>query len=511
MNKFAEAIRNEGRKTYTENGAKAYNSTADSCLDMFGSIGSLRMRSEDEIERIFAEAYKEDKLLATKILFYSRDIREGLGERRTFRTIIKYLANYHPEAIRPNLDLIGVYGRYDDLYELIDTPVEADMWKVMKAQFEEDRVNYENGNSISLLAKWIATPDASSKNTRKLGIKTAINLGYKVYDFKRILRELRAHLKIVESYMSAGEWDKITYSEVPSRAMMIYRNAFMKHDEDRYSAFIDKAVNGKAKINANTLYPYDISQKMLLNIMSRDYMWGMPDSTKLSDSEIKALEAQWRALPNYVEANTNALVIADLSGSMTCSNGLPMASSLALALYFAEHNTGDFYNVFIPFSSDAHIVNIKGDTLLQKMKYIFESNHGYCGSTNVEAAFDRVLRVAIDNKIPKEEMVKSLIIISDMEFNSACEYGYSSSSWSFYDKMRDKYANYGYDIPNIVFWNVNSRHDVFHADANRKGVQLVSGQSASTFKQLMNSIGMTPVEMMLKVINSERYEAITVG
>lgn len=483
---FAEALSNETKTTYTENGQKALNTTSDSCLDLFGSIGSLRSRNDSEVERLFAEAYKEDKLLATKILFYARDIREGCGERKTFRTILKYLANYHPEAIIPNLDLIGVYGRYDDLYCLIDTPVENEMWDAMKKQFEEDIENLKHGNAVSLLAKWIKTPDASSKKTRALGIQTALKLGYSVYKFKRLLRILRQHIDIVERHMSAGEWDQIKYSEVPSRAMTIYRKAFAKHDPERYSEFVNKALTGEEKINSSTLYPYDIVEKILY---------------KNEDS--RTLEAQWRQLPNYVEEGTNAIVMADVSGSMY---GRPMATSIGLAIYFAERNKGAYHNLFMTFSERPDICTVKGDTLNQKISFLHRANWEM--NTNLEAGFRKVLDIAIDNHVAPEDMVKSIIVVSDMEIDRAV-YG-SSRNWLFYDQMKQMYTDHGYEIPNLVFWNVDSRNDVFHADANRKGVQLCSGQSITTFKQLMGCIGMTPVEMMLKVINSERYEAITV-
>ena len=492
---FAEAMTNESKKTYTENGARAKNTSGDACLDLFGTIGALRSRDVSEVQQLFAEAYGEDAVLATKILFYARDIREGCGERKVFRDLITYLATYHPEAIRPNLDLIGVYGRYDDLYSLVGSPLEADMWEAMKKQFQEDLTNLEAGNAISLLAKWIKTPDASSEKTRKLGILTAQKLGYSVYEFKRILRKMRKQINIVESLMSAGEWDKSKYAEVPSRAMMIYRNAFKKHDEKRFTEFTNKAITGEEKINSSTLFPYDIVYNVRCG--------------RSSDS----LEAQWRQLPNYVEEGTNAIVMADVSGSMTWSAtgsaAQPIDSSIGLAMYFAERNTGAYHNLFMTFSSDPKVVTLKGETLKQKVNFLKDVDWG--GSTNLRKAFDLVLDIAIKNRIAPEEMVKSIIVISDMEIDAATSsWGIKNDSWSFYDDMKHKFKKHGYEIPNVVFWNVNSRNNVFHADSDRKGVQLCSGQSATTFKQLMKCIGMTPVEMMLKVINSERYSAVTV-
>lgn len=480
---FAEAAKQKGSFTRTENGAIALNTTSDARLDLFSTIGSLRETTDNRIETLFAEAYKSSPLFATKIAFYARDIRGGLGERNTFRKIIRYMAQYHPEALRPNLDLVGVFGRYDDLYSLIGTPLEDDMWVAMRKQFQEDLSNLREDKAISLLAKWIKTADASSHETRKLGIMTAQKLGYPVYNFKRIVRTMRKKIGVIESLMSAGKWDEIKYSDVPSRAMMIYRKAFMKHDKDRFDEFVNKAVTGDAKINSSTLYPYDIVEKI---------MYGREKN--------KVLEAQWKQLPNYVEQGTNAIVIADVSGSMT---GRPMATSIGLAIYFAERNVGAYQNMFMTFSSDPQMVLLKGDDIYQKITNVSKVNWNM--TTDLKAAFKLVLDIAVKNDVPPEEMPKSLIVISDMEIDYC-----GNREWSFYDKMAAKFNEKGYTIPNIVFWNVNSRHDVFHADKSRKGVQLCSGQSVTVFKQLLQTIGYNPVEAMELVINSERYDCITI-
>lgn len=487
---FAEAAVRQAAFTRTENGAVALSTTGDARLDLFGSIGSLREADAQRIIVLTEEAWEQDPLFATKIAFYARDIRGGLGERRTFRVILQHLASKHPEAVIPNLDLIGVFGRYDDMYALIGTQCEEAMWAAMKKQFEEDVRNMHAGNAVSLLAKWIATADASSDKTRKLGILTAQKIGYPVYNFKRIVRSLRKRIGVVESLMSAGRWDEIRYSAVPSRAMMIYRKAFMKHDGERYGQFIRKAVNGEEKIHSATLYPYDIVEKVM------DMGW-----IRCRIREDAALEAQWRQLPDYVEKGTNALVIADTSGSM---HGRPMATSVGLAVYFAERNTGAYHNMFMSFSGTSRIQVLKGETLAQKIGSI--NMNDWQGNTNLQAAFDHVLEIAVANHISAEEIPKSLIVISDMEIDCC-----GDRNWTFYEKMARRYADYGYQIPNIIFWNVASRHDVFHADKSRIGVQLVSGQSASVFRQVMQCVGMTPVEAMEKTINSDRYDCITVG
>ena len=490
---FAKAARKESVYGRTENGAVALNTTSDARLDLFGVIGALRGADQVRIERLFSEAYRADPLFATKIAFYARDIRGGLGERETFRTIIRYMARMHPEALRPNLDLIGVYGRYDDLYCLIGTPLEEEMWAVMKEQFEEDRRSLETGKAVSLLAKWIKTADASSEKTRKLGILTARKLGYSVYDFKRIVRALRRRIGVIETLMTEGRWDEIRYPEVPSRAMMIYRNAFRRHDGERYEQFVNRAVCGQEKIHAGTLYPYDIVEKVAPRL-------GCYFSASTLNND-PALEAQWRQLPDYAEPGTNALVIADTSGSMT---GRPMATSVGLAVYFAERNRGAYHNMFMSFSGTSRIQVLRGETLAQKISSI--NMDDWSNNTNLHAAFEHVLNIAIRNHVPQEEMPKSLIVISDMEIDFC-----GDRDWTFYEMMEEMYRMNGYIIPNIIFWNVASRNDVFHADKNRKGVQLASGQSAAVFRQVMQTVGMNPVEAMEKIINSERYEAITVA
>lgn len=494
---FADVIKNETKWTLTENGAVALNTTSNKVLDLFSTIGSLRETSDERITTLVSEAYSENPDLAMKTLFWARDIRGGAGERNVFRVAIKWLATYHPDSVRKNIKYFGEYGRFDDLYCLVGTPVENDMWTYVRSQLITDMKMYQAGESVSLLAKWLKTADASSANTRKMGIYTAKKLGLSVYVYKRMVRKLRKRIKIVESQMCAQDWDKIQYDEVPSRASMIYRDAFKRHDEERYSNFINKAISGEVKINASTLYPYDLIEKYESDGW-RSY-WKEEDAS---------LEALWKNLPNYVEPGTNAVVIADTSGSMM---GRPMNSAIGLAIYFAERNTGPYHNLWMNFSTHPSWQQLRGETLQQKLHSINMDN--WDGSTNMEAAFRLVLDTAIKNGVKPEEMPKSIIVISDMEINTWGGWGsggqsYLLGSWTFYDKMRADFAAHGYEIPQVIFWNVNSRHDVFHADSTHKGVVLCSGQSTSTFKTLMNSINETPVEYMMRVLGAERYAVI---
>ena len=482
---FSEVMREESKWTKTENGADAKNTTDSALLDMFASIGSMRNRPEDEIIKKFELAFQEDPLGAMRCLFYCRDIRGGQGERRVFRVLLPYIAQKHYEELYRNLELIPEYGRWDDFYALIGTPMEEQFWPFISWKLFRDIKEMEAGRPCSLLAKWLKKADASSPNTRKLGIYTAKKLGMSVYDYKRLCVKLRRYIDVVEQRMSANEWDTINYPAVPSRAMMNYRKAFSRHDQKRFDEYLNKVQSGEQKINSATLYPYDIVEKILYR-----------------HEDSKALEVQWDNLPDYVDGDVNAVVMADVSGSMY---GRPLATSIGLAMYFAERNKGAYQNLFMTFSGNPKFVEVKGNTITQKINFISKAEWGM--NTDLEKALLRILDVAIENRCSQEEMPKSLIIISDMEIDRCTSQNHREN---FYDYVSRVYEEHGYKIPNVVFWNVNSRHDVFLADKDRKGVQLVSGQSASTFKNLIGCVDKTPVEMMYSVLNSERYQAIQI-
>ena len=482
---FSEVMREESKWTKTENGADAKNTTDSALLDMFATIGSMRSRSEDEIIQKFELAFQEDPLGAMRCLFWVRDCRGGAGERRVFRVLLPYIAQKHYEELYRNLELIPEYGRWDDFYALIGTPMEEQFWPFISWKLFRDIKEMEAGRPCSLLAKWLKKADASSPNTRKLGIYTAKKLGMSVYDYKRLCVKLRRYIDVVEQRMSANEWDTINYPAVPSRAMMNYRKAFARHDQERFDEYLNKVQSGEQKINSATLYPYDIVEKILYR-----------------HEDSKALEAQWDNLPDYVDGDVNAVVMADVSGSMF---GRPMATSIGLAMYFAERNKSAYHNLFMTFSQNPKFVAVKGETITQKIKFISRADWGM--NTDLEKAVLKILDVAIENHCSQEEMPKSLIVISDMEIDCCTNQKHREN---FYDYVSRVYEEHGYKIPNVVFWNVDSRHDVFLADKDRKGVQLVSGQSASTFKNLIGCVDKTPVEMMYSVLNSERYQAIQI-
>ena len=507
MDKFVNAMEKEELKrdneTTTENGAYAYKSTTNSLLDLFGTIGALRERSANEIEELFKKAVDVNALGAVKLSFYARDIREGLGERRTAKIIWKWLADNYPETMYRNLALVPYFGRWDDLYAFVGTKVEDGMWALVCRQWNEDVKNAKDGKGISLMAKWLKSANASDKESRALGRLTAKKMGFNERTYRKALSTLRRYLDVTEVKMSNKDFGNIQYAHVPSKAMNNYRKAFKRNDEGRFRDYLESVKKGESKINAGTLYPYDIMMKYGVG---KNY-WHYEDYDD-------TLELQWKNLPNYIEGENNVLVMADTSGSMF---GRPLATSMGLAVYFAERNHGEFKNKFMTFDEKPHFITLKGKSLRDKLDDFKSIN----ANTNLMAALEMILNVAVANSVSKEDMPKALVIISDMEFDRAVtkssfnwdsrELSVSSSyNVSYNERIKKMFTDEGYDVPKIVFWNVNSRNDVFHTmeDEGMENVVLVSGQSVSTFKMLLANIEGSAEEVMMNVLWSERYKSV---
>ena len=485
-NRFTNAVGKQLNITSTENGQFAYKSTAFSkVLDFYAVAGALRTRSEDEIKTKMAEAFNESPLLATRLLFHLSDIREGLGERRTFRIALEWLANNHPEVVEFNLKYIAHFNRWDSLFTLKGTPCEDQMVRFVHNQLISDltiAIQEDAKESISLLAKWLPSINTSSAKTRELGAWFARRFGLTSREYRQSLAFLREYLRVVEVKMSNKEWSSIDYSQVPANAMMRYRKAYRVKDAERFQSYLEKVRRGEAKINAGTLFPYDIIEK----IMHRE--------------KDAVLEAQWKALPNYIDGAHNVLVMADVSGSM---QGRPMATSVGLAIYFAERNSGPYKDLFMTFSSVPEFVKLQGHDLYTRVHNAMNAKWNM--NTNLEAAFLKVLDLAIRNNLKTEDLPKAIVVISDMEIDAACY----AARGDFLSGVREKYARFGYQLPKLIFWNVNSRNDTFLVDSNRPGVELASGQSASTFRSILKSVSTTPYMAMLEVLNGERYLCVT--
>jgi hypothetical protein len=473
----------------TENGAFALSSTGNDLLNAFGTLAAMRRRDALDIINKFALAYAEDRLLAMKLLFYVRDARGGCGERETFRTLVTWMANNHPEDIKVNLALVAEYGRWDDLYAFVGTKLEKDALDIMKAQFEQDMKDLYKGKPVSILGKWLKSENTSSAESRQLGKKTREHFGLTAKEYRQKLSMLRKAIDVVETKMSAQNWSDISYEAVPSYAAKNYADAFAKHDEDRYNEFLNNVKAGTAKINAATLFPYDLV---------RSYTNGRRHDVD------DTVEAQWKALPNYVTDEKKFLVMADTSGSMT---GLPMDTSVGLAIYFAERNTGAYHGKFITFTDTPRFFDLPDSlSLRERVNLVMDyKNVGY--NTNLEAAFELVLKSAIKGKVPQEELPEAILVISDMEID---QFGSRSQNTTFTAEMEQRFADAGYKMPTLVYWNVNARQDTFHAETN-DNVRFISGSSAAIFKGLCEHMGFSARELMLNVLNSERYSRVKIA
>ena len=489
---FAQTAKQNATMKLTENGAMAYSTTKNPVLDLFAEIGSLRPRSEGDILMKFSEAFNYDRILATKMFFYAGNIRGGLGERRTFRIILKYLANTYPSIVRDNIALIPHFNRWDSIFTLVGTACENDMWQVITEQLMSDMAGVKRSNTsnkpvgISLLAKWMPTETAHNKDTVALAKRAINKLGVTPRQYRKMLSALRKHLNIVERLMSANKWDEVEYPAVPSYAMKNYRKAFGNHDQERFSAYIESLKKGEKKINASTLYPYDLVHQYL---------------GKWNPSVDDIVEAQWKALPNYVEGENNVLVMADVSGSMM---GRPMETSIGLATYFAQHATSDFHNLYMTFTDRPHFISLDGcNTLVSAIKKVQNTDVGY--GTNLDKAFDMVLQHALQHNVSPADMPKALIVVSDMEIDPY----FRGRGLDFVQRQKVKFAQYGYQLPKLVMWNVEARNDTFLSQS--EDVLLVSGQATSTFKQLCCDLnGVTAWDLMLKTLNDPMYDCIKV-
>jgi len=488
-----QELKSEANYTLTENGALTYASTMDECLDLFATAGALRNAPEDEIAERFLRAYAEDADTAMKILFYARDIRGGLGERRFFRVVLKFLCEYHMDSVIRNIDRIADFGRFDDVLVLMDTPCEKAAVAFLKAQLDKDLQALENGEEqVSLLAKWLPSVNTSSRETVRLGKKLAEGFGMSEKEYRKTLSALRKKIDIIENYLREVDYS-FDYEKQPGKAMLKYRNAFVENDGARYAEYLEKVDRHEAVMHTDTLMPYEIIVPFF-NCFGRV-------SGHMRKEEAKALETTWYAQKDYA-GNQNSLVVIDGSGSMHGS-GKPMPAMVAmsLGLYFAERNTGAFANHFITFSNTPRMVEVKGKDLATKLQCI--SSYSEVADTNIQAVFELILKTAIKNHVPAEEMPERIFIVSDMEFN-CCATNADMTNFQYAKKI---FEEAGYKLPKVIFWNVASRVQQLPVTKNEQGVTLVSGCNAKLFEQVLSDHA-DPCEFMREVLNSSRYEKI---
>lgn len=473
LNEFDKAT----TRKETENGALAYTTTDSKMLDFFAAIGGMRERDEKDIISLYLAARNEDKELADKVILYSRDIRGGLGERRIGKILLKTLANIDPQKVIRNFQLFVDMGRFDDLYCLEGTQVEDEMWKFMKETILTDYSKAKEGKPISLAAKWMKSINTSSKESRRLAKKfcSISHMSEKAY--RKILSALRSYTNVVETKMSANEWNTINYETVPSVAMKRYTCAFNRRDSERFIDFKTAVTKGEAKINATTLYPYDLIHDLIYD----------------GSTDRAIIEAQWKALPNYFKEGRNVVCCADVSGSMY---GMPMAASIGLAMYCAAHNTGDYHGYFLTFTDIPRFFKLDENESLEKNVEKVSEEVGY--NTNL----DGMLEAVFDMAVKAQESPEALLIISDCEID---RFNYDPRNYEdIVEKWTKQYKENGLAMPKLIFWNVSTRQNTFLSKHTNPYVSFVSGCSASTFSNLTQLIDLSAYEAMRAIL--DKYE-----
>lgn len=517
MNTFMNGLSNSSNFTFTENGALTHKTTKSDLLDMFAMGAAYRTRSDSDVILMFRKAFAENPVYALKCLFYIRDVRGGQGERRFFRVAMHDLATQDTDAVIRNIQYIPEFGRWDDLYALIDTPAEKAALNLIKDQLSLD----VQCKTPSLLAKWLKSENTSSKESVRLANITRKHLGMTHKQYRKTLSILRERINVLERLMSAGKWDEIEFDKIPSKAGMKYKNAFARHDIERMKAdkdvqsYADFAKDTTKKVNAKALYPYECVAEAFKAM--RGGMYGYRSNVALDDTNRLMVNKYWDNLADYFNgASFNGMAIVDTSGSMCGSSAdAPINVAISLGLYCAEKAKGPFANHFITFSSNPTFVKVEGVDFCDKVVRMSGADWG--GSTNVEAAFDMMLKTAIDNHCPQSDIPENLVIISDMEFDACVTSGarsrdrwggyhtMSKDDMTLFEAMAEKWARAGYKMPHLIFWNVQARQNNIPM-IDKGAVSYVSGMSPSIFETIMT--GKTGYDLMMEKLNTERYACI---
>lgn len=507
MNTLLNGMKNATNYTLTENGGVTHKTTRSDLLDMFAMGAAMRNRSDEDVILMFRKAFEENPLYALKCLFYIRDVRGGQGERRFFRVVIKDMVSYSKatkEAIARNMKYVPEFGRWDDLYAFIDTPLQNDALAIMKHQLALD----VECKTPSLLAKWMKSENASSEETARLGNITRKYLNMSHKEYRKTLSILRTRINIVEKLMSENRWDEIEFDKIPSKAGLIYKNAFARRDiiKAKYEKF---AKDETTKVNAGTLYPYEVVEKAINLMHPQSYS---RQRVAMDNVDRLMINKYWENLTDYFNgAKLNALAMVDTSGSMM---GTPMNVAVSLGLYCAEKAGGPFANHYISFSSRPQLIECVGADFCDKVDRIVSTN--LCENTNIEGAFDMLLSTAIANRVKQSDLPEYIIVISDMEFDSATgNYSWSRHNTSqinsrnaetVMEGIERKWNQNGYVMPKLIFWNVDARQNNIPMLGNDY-VSYVSGFSPSIFQSILT--GKTGYDLMLETLDKERYSVIS--
>ena len=473
MTTLLDEIKKETATVCTENGDTAFSTTFNANLDFFASCGSLRY-DQKEVRDKTRNAIREDEETAILNILHLRDIRSGLGERDSFRTAFMELFRKYPDHARCLIPAIPEYGRWDDLLMLIDEPA---VISFITMQLYDDVENMEQGNPVSLCAKWMPSANTSSANTKKLAKQLYTGMGISEKEYRKMLSALRGYIDILERHLSEKDYS-FDYEKLPSKALMKHIKAFMRNDQTRYEAYLEALKTGEKKAKTGAVYPYEILM--------------------LEDGSLR--ESMWRDLERHV-GDTKTIVVRDGSGSMgwmsygTYRNNsvTPLHVATALAILFSEQLTGPFKNKFITFSSKPKLVDLSGcNTLEEKVEVC--NRHTDCSNTDIMAVYKLLLKA--EKKCDPKDWIEKIIIISDMQFDQGTQ------NVPTYEEAKKMFDKEGIPLPQIVFWNVSSRADFPSTDL--KNVRLVSGISQYIIGGILNDTSMDAVQFMMNELEKYR-------
>jgi hypothetical protein len=499
-NNLLDALKKQTNFIETENGAIARSTTFNAVYDMFALAGSYRTRTDEDCIFLFKKALENHETLTMKCLFYLRDIRGGQGERRFFRVCFNWLAKNHPEIARRNIANVAEYGRWDDLYCLVGTPLENEMFAFIRTQLNTDLNSFSAGENqgVSLLAKWLKSENASSIETKELATKTRKYLGLSHKAYRKTLSILRSRINIVEKLMSENRWNEIEFDKIPSKAGLIYRNAFA-HKEIIAEKYADFIANKQTKVNASALFPYEIVDKV-----SKKIQWN--GSLEITETERQTLEKYWDNQKDYLDGKKcKMMCVVDTSGSMDSTYGgsvRPIDVAISLGMYCAERIGEPFHNHFISFSSRPQLIEIEGIDFADKVRRIYNQN--LCQNTDLKATFDLLKNMVLYHDVPKEDLPETLIVISDMEIDHMSYWRNKTQAETEMETLRKEWAEEGLKLPHLVYWNVAARNNVI-LDGSRN-TTYVSGCNPVIFESIL--AGKKGIDLMLDKLKSERYEQV---
>ena len=511
MNTFLNGMKSANNYAITENGALTHKSTMDGLMDLFAMGAAYRTRTDEDVIVLFKNAFKEDPVYALKCLFYIRDVRGGQGERRFFRVATKWLASYDTDAMRRNLIHVPEFGRWDDLFVFIGTPLQNEALNIIKHQLALD----VQCKTPSLLGKWMPSENTSSQKTRKTAAIVRKHIGMTPKQYRKTLSVLRARINVLERLMSEGRWDEIEFDKIPSKAGLKYKNAFARHDIERMKknpevkSYADFAKDTTTKVNAKALYPYEVVAKAT-EVMGCSYSyWGSRSAKSMDDTDRLMVNKYWENLTDYFNGKTfNGLAVVDTSGSMRGSNAdAPINVAISLGMYCAERAKGPFAGHYVSFSSRPQLIEVEGADFCDKVHRIWRTN--LCENTNIEATFDMLLNTAIANGCSQDDLPQNIIVLSDMEFDAGTGYGYGRQSWNpqtLMESIRDKWARHGYRLPHLIYWTLQARQDNIPEKLGCGLVSYVSGMSPSIFETILS--GKSGYDLMMEVLNKDRYSVI---